>query len=148
MFIFVERIIAFRPATLSIMHRWRINFTLNFFNVLLVDLLFVALLKKTTLFSPEHSFNLFEQMNLNTLWRIAFTVLVLDLAMYLWHRLNHMIPLLWRFHRVHHTDLNVDVSSAARFHFGEVTGSAIITYFLMILLGADIFEIRIFHQEQ
>ena len=144
LFLFFEKIIPFRSTTLSRLQRWRINFTMNFCNVLLIDLFFVYLLKKTTLFSPQHSFHLFEQMNLNIFWRIACTVLVLDLAMYVWHRLNHAIPLLWRFHRVHHTDLNVDVSSAARFHFGEVTGSTIITYTLMLFLGATIVEVRLF----
>jgi len=144
LFFFFENVMAFRQATLSRLQRWRINFTMNFCNVLLIDLFFVYLLKKTTLFSPQHSFHLFEQMNLNIFWRIACTVLVLDLAMYMWHRLNHAIPLLWRFHRVHHTDLNVDVSSAARFHFGEVTGSTIITYTLMLFLGATIVEVRLF----
>jgi len=143
-FFFFEHVITFRPATFSRLQRWRINFTMNFCNVLLIDLFFVYLLNATTLFSAEHSLNLFEQMHLNTLWRIICTVLVLDLAMYVWHRLNHTIPLLWRFHRVHHTDLNVDVSSAARFHFGEVTGSTIITYTLMLFLGATIIEVRLF----
>jgi len=40
--------------------------------------------------------------------------------MYVWHRLNHRVPLLWRFHLVHHTDLDLDVSTALRFHAGEL----------------------------
>ena len=47
-------------------------------------------------------------------------VLLLDYTMYLWHRLNHRVPLLWRFHLVHHTDLDLDVSTALRFHAGEL----------------------------
>ena len=93
---------------------------MNFCNVLIVDFFFVYLLKATNLFSAQRSFDLFEHMHFNTLGRITCTVLVLDLAMYLWHRLNHAIPLLWRFHRVHHTDLNVDVSSAAPLHSAQI----------------------------
>jgi len=144
LFLSFEKIIPFRPATLSRLQRWRINFTMNFCNVLIIDIFFVYLLNATNLFSAQRSFNLFEQMHFNTLGRIACTILVLDLAMYIWHRLNHAIPLLWRFHRVHHTDMNIDVSSAARFHFGEVTGSTIITYTLMLFLGATIGEVRLF----
>jgi len=144
LFVFLEYVIPFRSATLSRLLRWRINFTMNFCNVVIVDFFFVYLLQMTNLFSAQHSFDLFKQMHFNTLGRIACTVLVLDLAMYVWHRLNHAIPLLWRFHRVHHTDLNIDISSAARFHFGEVTGSTIITYTLMLFLGAAIFEVRLF----
>jgi sterol desaturase/sphingolipid hydroxylase (fatty acid hydroxylase superfamily) len=47
-------------------------------------------------------------------------VLLLDYTMYLWHRLNHAVPALWRFHVVHHTDLDLDVSTAFRFHAGEL----------------------------
>ncbi len=144
LFVFFEYVIPFRAVTLSRLHRWRINFTMNFCNVLLIDLFFVYLLKKTAILPHLHAFNFFEQIHLNTLWRIVLTILLLDLAMYVWHRMNHAIPLLWRFHRVHHTDLNVDVSSAARFHFGEVTGSTIITYTLMLFLGATIVEVRLF----
>jgi len=47
-------------------------------------------------------------------------LLLLDYTMYVWHRLNHRVPLLWRFHLVHHTDLDLDVSTALRFHAGEL----------------------------
>jgi sterol desaturase/sphingolipid hydroxylase (fatty acid hydroxylase superfamily) len=48
---------------------------------------------------------------------------VLDWAYYWWHFAMHRLPLLWRFHNVHHTDLDLDVSTAARFHFGEIVAS-------------------------
>ena len=51
-------------------------------------------------------------------WTVA--LLLLDYTMYLWHRLNHRVPALWRFHLVHHTDLDLDVSTALRFHAGEL----------------------------
>lgn len=47
-------------------------------------------------------------------------VLLLDYGIYLWHRLNHVIPFLWRFHNVHHADQDMDISTAIRFHFGEM----------------------------
>ncbi len=143
-FLLLEYTIPFRPATLSKIKRWRTNFSLNFSNILIVDLCFLYLLKKTNLFAQPLAWNLFENGGFSSFFRIPITILVLDLAMYIWHRLNHTIPFFWRFHRVHHTDLNVDVSSASRFHFGEVTVSAIITYTLMITLGATLVEIRIF----
>jgi sterol desaturase/sphingolipid hydroxylase (fatty acid hydroxylase superfamily) len=48
------------------------------------------------------------------------TFLLMDYAYWWWHWANHMIPVFWRFHNVHHTDLDLDVSTAARFHFGEM----------------------------
>src|SRR5213595_1738326 len=52
------------------------------------------------------------------LWIATF--LLMDYAYWWWHWANHMIPFFWRFHNVHHTDLDLDVSTAARFHFGEM----------------------------
>jgi sterol desaturase/sphingolipid hydroxylase (fatty acid hydroxylase superfamily) len=49
---------------------------------------------------------------------------LMDLTFYWWHRANHRIPLLWRFHNVHHIDPDLDVSSAFRFHFGELAFSS------------------------
>ena len=54
-------------------------------------------------------------------WAAAIgAFLLMDYAYWWWHWANHMIPFFWRFHNVHHTDLDLDVSTAARFHFGEM----------------------------
>jgi sterol desaturase/sphingolipid hydroxylase (fatty acid hydroxylase superfamily) len=50
---------------------------------------------------------------------LILTLLLLDWSLYAWHRLNHTLPLLWRFHRVHHADPDMDSTTAIRFHFGE-----------------------------
>lgn len=50
----------------------------------------------------------------------ALSVVLMDYTLYLWHVLTHRVPFLWRFHRVHHADLDVDASTALRFHFGEI----------------------------
>ena len=52
--------------------------------------------------------------------RAIATLLLMDYAYWWWHWVNHMVPLFWRFHNVHHTDLDMDVSTASRFHFGEM----------------------------
>ncbi|HEV8082048.1 MAG TPA: sterol desaturase family protein [Chitinophagaceae bacterium] len=63
-------------------------------------------------------------------------VLVFDYTNYLWHTLNHRIPLLWRFHLVHHTDPDLDLSTATRFHFGELIGSVFFRGAFIFLSGA------------
>jgi len=65
---------------------------------------------------------------------VAF--LIMDYTNYLWHRLNHKIPFLWRFHLVHHTDVDLDVSTAFRFHFGELIGSVFFRGGFVFLSGA------------
>jgi len=143
-FFVLENFMPFRSSTLSKLSRWRINFSVNLCNVVLIDFCFIALLHKTAFFSGPFNFDLFNTYRIPSVWRIVITIVILDLSMYLWHRLNHAVPFLWRFHRVHHTDRNLDVSTASRFHFGEVTGSTVITYSFMLMLGATIFEVRIF----
>ena len=66
---------------------------------------------------------------------VAF--LLLDWSMYAWHRLNHVVPLLWRFHRVHHVDLDLDASTALRFHAGELLFSIVFRSAQVALVGAS-----------
>ncbi|MBS1668386.1 MAG: sterol desaturase family protein [Bacteroidetes bacterium] len=75
--------------------------------------------------------------------------LLLDYGNYLWHWLNHKIPFLWRFHLVHHSDPDLDISTAFRFHYGELIGSVFsrgaFVFFsgvspLMVLIYEIIFE--------
>src|SRR5690242_259553 len=51
---------------------------------------------------------------------VPVAVLLLDYTLYVWHVLTHRVPLLWRFHEVHHADRDLDASTALRFHFGEM----------------------------
>ncbi len=58
-----------------------------------------------------------QYININTLFYALFSFLILDYSTYVWHRLTHRIPFLWRFHKVHHSDLSMDASTIFRFHF-------------------------------
>lgn len=62
-------------------------------------------------------------------------VAVMDLGFYYWHILNHKIPLLWRFHNVHHYDPELDVSTGFRFHFGEVVLSVVFRVVQVTVIG-------------
>jgi sterol desaturase/sphingolipid hydroxylase (fatty acid hydroxylase superfamily) len=69
-------------------------------------------------------------------WTIVIaTFLLMDYAYWWWHWANHMIPIFWRFHNVHHTDLDLDVSTAARFHFGEMIFSIGFLSLAVIIFG-------------
>ena len=65
----------------------------------------------------------------------ACALAALDIWTYAWHRANHGIAFLWRFHRVHHGDPSMDVSTAVRFHFGEIAVSNLLRLPLILLLG-------------
>src|SRR6266568_3971747 len=57
--------------------------------------------------------------------KFGLALVLLDAWMYFWHRANHAIPLLWRFHRMHHSDRHMDVTTATRFHLGEHIGASV-----------------------
>src|SRR5215472_5836450 len=68
---------------------------------------------------------------------IAMAVLLLDYTHYIQHVLHHRIPFLWRFHAVHHVDLDLDTSTALRFHFGEISISVPYRVAQVLLIGVD-----------
>lgn len=65
------------------------------------------------------------------------TFLLLDLSFYYWHRANHVWPILWRFHNVHHVDPDLDVSTSIRFHFLEITFSAAFRALQVVVIGGE-----------
>ena len=71
-------------------------------------------------------------------------VLLLDFWTYWWHRLNHRIPFLWRFHRVHHADREMDVSTAGRFHVGEIVLSSALRIPIIALFGVFAWELVLY----
>jgi sterol desaturase/sphingolipid hydroxylase (fatty acid hydroxylase superfamily) len=73
---------------------------------------------------------------------LAFVLL--DGWMYLWHRLNHAVPVLWRFHRTHHADGEMDATTATRFHLGEMAASAALRLALVPLLGLRLYEVLLY----
>ncbi|WP_035723570.1 sterol desaturase family protein [Fodinicurvata fenggangensis] len=75
---------------------------------------------------------------------LALDLVILDFLIYWWHRANHELPFLWRFHEVHHLDGFLDSSSALRFHFGEVLLSATARAGVIILLGFPVSSILVF----
>ncbi len=76
--------------------------------------------------------------------RFISVLLMLDYGNYRWHLLNHKIPLLWRFHLVHHTDLDLDTSTAFRFHFGELIGSIFFRGLFVLLSGAKAKDVLLY----
>ena len=75
---------------------------------------------------------------------LAADLVLLDLLIYWWHRANHELPLLWRFHVVHHLDRTLDTTSAIRFHFGEVLLSALARAAAIVLLALPLASVLIF----
>lgn len=84
----------------------------------------------------QSHFGLLYLFRLPTWLHGVLAFLLLDYSLYLWHVLTHKVPLLWRFHNVHHTDVDLSVSTAIRFHFGEMLLSGVFRAFAVLLIGA------------
>jgi sterol desaturase/sphingolipid hydroxylase (fatty acid hydroxylase superfamily) len=78
--------------------------------------------------------------------RVVLGFLLLDYTLYIWHWLNHRTPALWRFHAVHHIDLDLDSSTGIRFHFGELALAAGFRAAQVLLLGVDDQTLRVWQQ--
>ncbi len=77
-------------------------------------------------------------------WGLAVDILILDFWIYWWHRANHELPILWRFHQVHHLDELLDTTSAVRFHFGEVVLSALVRAVVIIAFDIPLAAVIVF----
>ena len=118
--------------------RWLTGITLFASNRATIWLLawFIAI-PSVALWAQSQSFGLFNQITLPLWGEILATFLLFDFALWLQHLLTHKIPLLWRFHKVHHADPDMDVSTAIRFHPGEIAFSLLWKCGWVIALGAS-----------
>lgn len=75
---------------------------------------------------------------------VLIDLVLLDLWIYAWHRANHRLPLLWRFHAIHHLDETLDTTSAVRFHFGEVMLSALARAAVIVAFDVPLASVLLF----
>jgi sterol desaturase/sphingolipid hydroxylase (fatty acid hydroxylase superfamily) len=90
-----------------------------------------------TKFVENHKIGLLKIVKLPPAIETFLAVILLDYTFYLWHVSTHKVPFLWRFHLVHHVDLDLDSSTAYRFHFGEITISVLWRIMQILLIGAS-----------
>jgi sterol desaturase/sphingolipid hydroxylase (fatty acid hydroxylase superfamily) len=120
------------------------NLTLGLINAVVTGLLFVSLWWSAAAWAEQHPFGLLHWLTPPAWTRLACALLLFDSWMYWWHRLNHRVPFLWRFHRTHHSDPKMDVTTANRFHLGEIVVSSILRAPVVVLLGLQLWELAIY----
>jgi sterol desaturase/sphingolipid hydroxylase (fatty acid hydroxylase superfamily) len=120
------------------------NLALGALNSLLTGLGFAALWWATANWAQAHEFGILNWLPLPGWARLAGAFLLFDAWMYWWHRLNHRIPFLWRFHRTHHSDPKMDVTTANRFHIGEIALSSVLRVPVIALLGLQLMELALY----
>ncbi|MFH2113959.1 MAG: sterol desaturase family protein [Spirochaetota bacterium] len=104
-------------------------------NAVLSNLLFAGVMAWVLSKVATEPYGLLGLMGIHHWTTFALTLLLLDIWTYWWHRFNHTIPFLWRFHRAHHTDTERGATSAYRFHPGEIIMSSILRIPLIPALG-------------
>lgn len=127
--------------------RWITNWTITLLNTLTLRLLAFALpllAVGAALDAGAQGWGLFNRIGLPLWFTIPVTVLFFDFAIWLQHLITHRIPLLWRIHRVHHADRDIDVTTAIRFHPVEIALSMLLKIGLVYLLGAPALGIMLF----
>ncbi|MBM3833060.1 MAG: sterol desaturase family protein [Verrucomicrobia bacterium] len=120
------------------------NLALGILNALVTGLGFAALWWSAADWSQQHGFGLLNWFALPAWAHLAGAFLLFDAWMYWWHRLNHRAAFLWRFHRTHHSDPTMDVTTASRFHIGEIALSSVLRVPVIALLGLQIWELALY----
>ncbi len=116
--------------------RWTANGLIVLIDTLLVRVVFPTGAVGAALWAADSGFGLFNQVAMPALAAAFSAYLLLDLAVYFQHRIFHAVPVLWRLHRVHHTDIGFDFTTALRFHPLEILLSMVIKVAIVIALGA------------
>jgi sterol desaturase/sphingolipid hydroxylase (fatty acid hydroxylase superfamily) len=100
-----------------------------------LTLLQTPILLPLTEWARQHRIGLLNLVPLPPGISLGLGVLMLDYTLWHWHRINHLWPFLWRFHVVHHIDLDLDASTALRFHFGEMALSVVYRTLQVLIIG-------------
>jgi sterol desaturase/sphingolipid hydroxylase (fatty acid hydroxylase superfamily) len=124
--------------------RWPHNLGLLALDTLLVRLLVPATALGVALAAQSQGWGLAHQLAVPQWLAIPLAVIVLDLTIYFQHVAFHAVPVLWRLHRVHHTDLDFDVTTATRFHPLEILLSAGIKLATVAAIGAPPIAVLVF----
>ena len=125
-----------RPQTIGRALRWPNNLGVVVVDTIVVRLLFPTAAVGVALLGEERGWGLLNNVALPGWSEVLIAVVVLDLVIYLQHVLFHAVPTLWRLHRMHHADLEFDVTTGVRFHPVEIVLSMVIKIAVVAALGA------------
>jgi len=140
----LESVIQRHPTVDSKKNRLKINLALTGIDILVVRLIFGAAAVGAAQFAEINGWGIFNYLDLWSGLEIIAVVIILDLMIYIQHVVVHMIPFFWQFHIVHHSDLDLDVSSGLRFHPIEIMGSMLFKIGLVFALGPAPIAVVIF----
>jgi sterol desaturase/sphingolipid hydroxylase (fatty acid hydroxylase superfamily) len=133
-----------RALTVSKALRWASNLGLVVLNTVVLRLLFPLAAVGVAAFAAENGWGLLNHFQVPFWVAVPLAVITMDLVIWLQHVMVHAVPALWRLHRVHHADLDYDLTTGARFHPLEIILSMLIKFATIVVLGPPILAVVIF----
>ena len=124
--------------------RWTTNWAITILNTVVGRLMVFIAPFEAALWAANHGFGLFNLIQIPSWLAILLSVVLLDLAIWFQHWVVHHVPVLWQFHKVHHADRDLDVTSGARFHPVEIALSLLYKAALVLVLGVPAIAVVIF----
>lgn len=124
--------------------RWSSNLGIVFLNNLTARFFFPLMPASVAFLAHEHGWGLLNHLNLSYWLAIGVALVLMDLAIYLQHVMFHALPLFWRVHRMHHTDLDYDVTTGLRFHPIEIFLSILLKLVVVAFIGPPPVAVLIF----
>lgn len=124
--------------------RWLNNIGLVVLNTVVVRLIFPTAAVGVAVYASQQYWGLFNQVNVPGWLAVPASVIILDGVIYLQHVMFHAVPAFWRLHRVHHADLDFDVTTGSRFHTIEILLSMLIKFAAIVLLGPPLVAVILF----
>ncbi|OIQ26313.1 sterol desaturase family protein [uncultured Vibrio sp.] len=124
--------------------RWLNNIALISMSSLLVAVLLPVAAYQAAVYAMNNDIGLLNQFSLPTSLSVFVSILFLDLAIYFQHLIFHRVPMLWRLHRVHHADQDIDMTTGSRFHPIEIILSMVIKITVVVALGIPAMAVIVF----
>lgn len=140
----LEALLPRRHRAFGRLRRWPNNLGVVVVNTVVLRLVFPTAAVGVALAAEAHGVGLLPWLGLPQPMAVLAAVVLLDLAIYLQHVLFHAVPALWRLHRMHHADLDFDVTTALRFHPVEILLSMVIKLMVVVALGAPAVAVLVF----
>src|SRR5208283_1696539 len=139
-----EMIAPRRPLRQSKIVRWFNNLAVTSLNTFIVSIIFPTAAVGIAIISEQQKWGIFNAASVPRYMAGIVTVVLLDLTIYAQHVCFHKIGIFWRLHRMHHTDLDIDVTTGARFHPMEIILSMGIKMIVVLILGAPVWSVVVF----
>ena len=124
--------------------RWITNWLIVIIDSFVLRLIFTGAAVGVAIWAEANGYGLFNLVQIPMALSVVTSFIILDFAIWFSHLASHKIPLLWTVHRMHHSDVDIDVSTAIRFHPIEIVLSMLWKMIIVVLLGAPAIAVLIF----